>query len=87
MGAQTCKDCQFFVQHYALPRDRLIRVYCGHCTFSSVKKKHPDSSRCDHFIPGAIDTEKFVSKEYLSKALLDYFTKIELLPDIPDAEE
>ena len=87
MNDPICKNCQFFRQHYILDGKKLFRVYCGHCTFQKPKRKLPDSKICDQFIPGADDTEAFASKEYITKELLQYLLKLELLPEITEAPE
>ena len=84
MSNETCQNCQYFRQHYGLDHTSLFRVFCGHCTFSKVRKKYPDTPACDHFVPGLPDRESFVTKEYLSKELLQYVLNLELLPEIPE---
>ena len=77
-----CKDCQHYIQHYALDKQKLFRVYYGHCAYLKPKAKRPDAKICKNFIEGTSGEEAFVSKEYLSKALLAYMTGLELLPEI-----
>lgn len=84
MEENYCKNCQYFIQHYALCNGRLIRVYCGHCTHATPKAKRPDRKACEHFEQGVKDTEQFVSKEYLSKKLWDKVMSMELLPEIEE---
>ena len=86
MDEKFCSHCRHYIQHYAFLDNRLTRIYCGHCAFSAVKRKRPDAAGCEHFVPGSRDIERFVSKEYLSKALLDRVLKLDLLPEIGDAE-
>ena len=81
-----CKYCRHFCQHYTFDHGKLFRVYCGHCTYSKVKIKQPDSKACQHYVWAAPDEDAFATKEYLSKALLDYVLKMELLPEIRDIE-
>ena len=84
----VCSDCQYFLQHYSLNEGRLIRVYCGHCTFfPRTRAKRPDARACENFIPGPADTEAFVTKEYLSKALLHRVLNLPLLPEIAEDPE
>ena len=82
METAICKNCQFYIQHYALGENGFFRVNCGHCTCERVKRKRPDTKGCDHFLPGAADADSFVTKEYLSKRLLDYVLSLDLLPEI-----
>lgn len=72
MNKKRCKDCQYFRQHYTFDTKKTFRVYCGHCTFIRTKRKQPDSQACERFIPGSSQEEAFISKEYLSKELLQY---------------
>ena len=46
----------------------------------------PDKPGCAHFTPGAGDTEAFVTKEYLTKALLNRVLQLELLPEFENSE-
>ena len=84
MEEKFCKDCKFYLQHYTLSENRLIQVYCGHCTYKTAKTKRPDRKACEHFQQGVKDTEQFASKEYLSKKLLDKVLSMELLPKIEE---
>ena len=84
MEEKQCKDCQHFMQHLSLDKRRLFRVYCGHCTFSRVKRKLPDSKACENYIAGSPPEEAFATKEYLSKELLQYILSLDLLPEIED---
>lgn len=84
MDEKKCKNCQHYMQHLALNKRRLFRVYCGHCTIRKHKRKHPDAKACENYIPGASPEEAFASKEYLSKELLQYVLSLELLPEIDE---
>ena len=86
MKQTTCGSCIYFRQHYILNQRNLVRVYCGHCTNMSPKHKRPDSKVCDKYQFAAPAENPFVSKEYLSKALLDYMLHLDLLPEICDSE-
>lgn len=72
------------MQHYTLCDNKLIQVYCGHCTYKTPKIKLPDRKACEHFEQGVKDTEYFATKEYLSKKLLDKVLTMELLPEIEE---
>ena len=88
MENKYCKDCAHFHQHYGLNRKRLFRLYCGHCTAKSrIQKRQPDGHVCENFVMASPHEEAFASKEYLSKALIEYFMRLELLPPIGDTEE
>ena len=81
---QQCKDCQYYIQHYALDGKKIFRVYCGHCTFKRPKAKRPDAKACENYIKGTSRESEFASKEYLSKALLEHMLRLELFPEISD---
>ena len=87
MKDEKCSSCAYYLRHYALNEKSIFRVYCGHCTFERPRKKLPDTPACDNYIRGEGDEEAFVSKEFLSKTLLQYMMQLELLPDIRDADE
>ena len=87
MEKKYCKDCVHFYQHYTFNNRKIFQVCCGHCTLGRVKKKWPDTVACKDFIAAPPDEEAFVSKEYLSKELLQYVLRLELLPKIEDAAE
>ena len=82
MSEQTCKNCAYYIQHYALNDRRIFRVYCGHCAFHNPKHKRPDAKICENFVEAPSREDNFVSKEYLSKQLLQYMMELELLPKI-----
>lgn len=87
MDKRYCKDCGHYYQHYALNSQKIFRVYCGHCTLGRARKRHPDAVACKAFSLAPQDEEAFVSKEYLSKALLQYLLRLELLPSIGDMKK
>ena len=82
MNDQTCRDCQYFRQHYTLSDGKLYRVFCGHCTFGKVRTRRPFNKVCQNFAQGLKDTDAYVSKAHLSKKLLEYVLNLELLPEI-----
>ena len=83
---KVCKECAFYRQHYSIDQRRVFRVFCGHCT-QSIKTKRPTQAACEMFQPGKSQEEAFPNKEYLSKFLLEYMAKLELLPEIHDSNE
>lgn len=86
MDQNTCSTCVYYQQHYALGQRKIFRVHCGHCIYTRVRKKRPNSKICENYVQ-ADDSEKpFVTKEYLSKALLEYVLNLELLPEIYEAD-
>lgn len=48
---KCCENCKFYARHYAQFNYRLIKVYCGHCTFDFKRsKKQPlPSSVCENW--------------------------------------
>ena len=85
MEQSTCSSCAYFKQHYALDKRKIYRVYCGHCTQIRAKTKRPDAKSCEQYIYKEPDEDAFVTKEYLSKELLAYITRLDLLPQIGDS--
>ena len=79
-----CKQCEYYLQHYTFVKGRTIMVYCGHCTYGTARRRHPDKNACEAFASKA-GAEVFVSKEYLTKALLQRVLDMDLLPPIEDA--
>ncbi len=82
MEVPTCSTCEYYRQHYAFDQRKIFRVHYGHCTCQWAKAKRPDTKACENYIQSDPDENAFVSKEYLSKALLEYAMKLELLPEI-----
>lgn len=84
MNTETCRTCAHYYQHYALNERRFYRVYCGHCPMKKSRKVTPDTKACEQYEFSPPDEAAFVTKEYLSKALLDYILHLELLPKIEE---
>lgn len=86
MEDKKSKTCAYFRQHYGLDGERLFSLYCGHCAKAKgqarKKGKKPDSTACEQYEQAPPATEAFVSREYLSKALLHYVLRLPLLPEI-----
>lgn len=87
MDQMTCETCEYFRQHYALDKKKIFRVCCGHCTFARPVKKTQYTKACANYRQGKKDEDSFPSKEYLSKELLQYMMKLELLPEIQQLPE
>ena len=86
MQKNRCADCMYFSRHYAFDGRKIFRVNCGHCTLHQQKSKLPHAAPCTHFVPGTSPENAFVSKEYLSKELLQYILHLDLLPEIEEFE-
>lgn len=84
MSDHCCADCSHYLRHYTFNKRKIFQVYCGHCTLGVAKKKKPSAKVCENFVPGTAQKEAFVTKEYLSKELLQYVLSLELLPDIEE---
>ena len=52
----------------------------------NTKTKRADSKACENYMQSDSAEQAFISREYLSKALLEYMLKLELLPEIYDME-
>ena len=87
MEQNFCKTCVYYRQHYSFDQRKIFQVNCGHCTCKRLKRKRPDAKVCDDYVQKDPEESPFVSKEYLSKALLEYMLGLELLPEIYDAAE
>ena len=84
MENQVCKNCKHFRQHYGLNEKRIFRLECGHCTLPRLKTTKPHRKACPEFVQRENKENEFVSKEYLSKTLLDWIRQLELLPEIQE---
>lgn len=80
MDNHSCKTCAYYLQHYTFDQRKTFRVYCGRCTYQKVKTKGPDAKACEHYLLSEAVENGFATKEYLSKSLLEYMLKLELLP-------
>ena len=87
MDMNSCKTCAYYRQHYTFDHHKIFRVYCGHCTYRKAKTTRPDAKACENFLFSESPENAFVTKEYLSKALLEYMLSLELLPEIWEMEK
>ena len=87
MNQNTCSSCAHFRQHYTFDQRKIFRVYCGHCTYIRPRTKKPDARSCENFIYAVPPEDQFVSKEFLSRVVLEYVRGLELLPEIEVSEE
>ena len=87
MDNHSCKTCAYYRQHYTFDHRKIFRVYCGHCTYQKAKTKRPDAKACENYLLSESAENAFVTKEYLSKALLEYMLNLELLPEICEMEK
>ena len=86
MENQTCQNCKHFHQHYGLDGERIFRLQCGHCVLPRMKNKKPEQKACAEFEQGENKEKGFVSREYLSKTLLDWIRQLEILPEIQEED-
>ena len=87
MEEKFCKDCKHFCQHYRLDETGFVRVYCGHCMRIRPMSKKPHQKICGNFEQGNNPEEGFADKQYLTKALLDWIQRLDLLPKIKEEPE
>jgi len=87
MDNPSCKTCAYYRHHYTFDHRKIFRVYCGHCTYQKARTKRPDAKACGNYLLSESVENAFVTKEYLSRALLEYLLNLELLPEIYDAEK
>ena len=87
MEKKMCDSCVYYFRHYSMDKQRVFRVFCGHCTFEKAKRKDPFREACEHYEHRPPQEDAFADKEYLSKFLLEYMAKLELLPEIHDSDE
>lgn len=87
MDRTTCNSCAYYCRHYVFNQRKIFRVNCGHCTYSKPKTKRPAAKICENYTLSDPDEKAFATKEYLSKVLLEYVLKLELLPEIHDMED
>ena len=87
MKQDNCGNCAYFRQHYTFDTQKIFRVYCGHCTYPKPRTRKPDANICENYRRGLPPEENFVSKEFLSKTMLEYLMKLELLPLIEESQE
>lgn len=80
----VCGNCGYFYQHYILTKKKFFKAYCGHCGRQRSRKRKPDQAVCESYVPALPDEDAFVNKEYLSKELLDYILRLELLPEMEE---
>ena len=83
----TCQSCAHYRQHYVLSQDIFFQVHCGHCTYPKLKTKRPDAKICENYMQSEPKGNPFVTKEYLSRTLLEYVLRLELFPDNPESSD
>ena len=87
MIEKRCEQCENFVQHYGLCEGRLFQLYCGHCRRKDRKTRNPQKKACDAFVQGTSDASQFVTKQFLTEALLRRVLELPLLPEIERVRE
>ena len=87
MEENVCNTCVHYRRHYTFDQRKIFQVNCGHCTCKRLKRKRPYAKACDDYVQKDPQERNFVTKEYLSKTLLDYVLGLELLPEIYDGEK
>lgn len=74
----TCKQCTHYVQHYGLFEGKLRPLFCGHCLLNHKKSRKPYMPVCEQFVQDTPVEDKMVTKEYLTRALLQHILDMEL---------
>jgi len=80
INKSTCSSCKYFIQHYTLLNGHLNEVDCGHCIKPRVKTRKPETAACGHYAVKSPDKEALVSREYLTRALLEKLLSLQLAP-------
>ena len=78
MQGKKCKNCDRYIQHYAFLEGKFRPVFCGHCLERKHKNIKPHTAACDSFVFGEPLESQFVTKQYLTKALLQHVLTMEL---------
>ena len=87
MEQNVCNTCLYYRRHYSFDQRKIFQVHCGHCAGRKIRRKRPDAKACDDYVRSDPEENAFVSKEYLSKELLEYMMRLELLPEIQKSEK
>jgi len=80
----TCGDCKYFRQHYIFNGERLSRVHCGHCVHPRLKHRTPSTPSCPNFEQRMVGVEQFITKDFITKELLEYVLSLDLPPEITE---
>ncbi len=82
MEQVTCNTCGYYHRHYVLSEGKIIQIHCGHCTYGRIRTKRPTAKACDNYSLSDPPENAFVTREYLTRELLEYIMKMELLPPV-----
>ena len=74
-----CGNCTKYIQHYGIFDGKLRKVFYGHCMEKNKCNLDEDSAACNLFVPGDPMDTRMVSKEYLTKELLQKVLSMSLL--------
>jgi len=77
---EMCRNCKFFIQHYILLDGKFKWINRGHCISGKIRDKHAYGKICKNYVYQASVEDRYVDKEYLSKALLQKVPTMDLLP-------
>ena len=53
MEDKTCKDCEYFRQHYIYTAKKFLTANCGHCVNPALKNRRPQTKACPNFEPAS----------------------------------
>lgn len=77
MEEMYCNQCQYYIQHYAFLEGKFRRLLYGHC-IQNQKKRDTKGKICPEFVLTEPIENQFVTKEYLTKALLHRILEMDL---------
>ena len=80
----TCKQCTHYVQHYGIFDGKLRPIFCGHCLLNHKKNRKPYKPICDQFEQATAVDDEMVTKEYLTKKLLQHILDMELWKSVEE---
>ena len=78
MDKKLCRECANYIRHYGLFEGKLRPVFCGHCLCCHKKRIQPDAPACEKFISGVSPEKEMVTKEYLTKKLLQHILEMDI---------
>ncbi len=84
MEERTCKHCIHFYQHYVLDEQFAVAACCGHCVYSQMKQRRPNTSACQHFearTECAHLPDRRGTIHFLTTKVLEYILSLELPPN------
>lgn len=79
--SKSCKNCKFFIQHYAKRKTYLQKIECAHCggkrLTANEKRNFPFLCGCESWEP--LEQSTNISKENLLQTLNEIYTRLNIL--------